>query len=245
MKGGIERIVTSTLLIFSGAALPIFGWSTPRSSKSTSSTSMRRPSLPYVLLKASQNVDDTAAAAPSSQKQAASFAASNAFVASPSSDCDNMNTPPSLQIISHSLKQLIRSGGSDIRGRFVDHAVCGSLALAVNAIRDAAPQPPPLTPFSAYCIGHALATLMLMNTEKTATSQTSITICIGMDPRSHGTRLADALARGAESVVGTNVVFTGIATTPACAAFCRLQKCDAAVVRIPCNCACTDSFVHD
>ena len=48
-----------------------------------------------------------------------------------------------------------------------------------------------------------------------------ITIAIGRDPREHGPRLADAFSRGALSVDGVQVVYTGIATTPAMFEFCR------------------------
>ena len=46
-------------------------------------------------------------------------------------------------------------------------------------------------------------------------------ICIGRDPRPHGERLADAFARGAESVEGVRVVYTGLASTPSMYEFCR------------------------
>ena len=47
------------------------------------------------------------------------------------------------------------------------------------------------------------------------------TICLGRDPRLHGERLADAFARGAESVDGVKVLYTGLASTPSMFEFCR------------------------
>lgn len=65
-----------------------------------------------------------------------------------------------------------------------------------------------------------------------------LTICIGRDPRLHGERLADAFARGAESVDGgtgpVRVVYTGLATTPSMYEFVRAGKCDAAVMGKQC-----------
>jgi len=53
----------------------------------------------------------------------------------------------------------------------------------------------------------------------------ALTICIGRDPRLHGERLADAFARGAESVDGVTkpvrVLYTGVTTTPSMYEFCR------------------------
>jgi Phosphoglucomutase/phosphomannomutase, alpha/beta/alpha domain I len=222
-------VVTSTLLL-RFAASPVQGWNIiPLQQRTTTSSS--RPSSQTSQLKASQNnVDDNTA-------QSSSFV-TKSFVAS--SECDNINTPPSLQVISSSLKQLTVHS-SDIRGRFVDHAALGSLASVAHAIQKAsttAGSQPPLTPFAAYCLGNALAKQLL--SDKSHTNNTPITIAVGMDPRPHGMRLADALARGAESATSADdtvvrVVFTGIATTPACAAFVRMRKCDAAVVCAYCT----------
>lgn len=200
MKGQIALVMrllefVVTTLVLFCSARPVQGWIAPCVAES-------RPS--QLSMKASQNVDDATAQLP--QKEAPAY-------------------PDVTQIISASLKQLRVSNGSDIRGRFVDHATRGPLSLVAHAIQDAATDLPSLTPFAAYCIGNALATPMVLD------RKTPLTIAIGMDPRTHGSRLADALARGAEAVEGARVVFTGIATTPACANFVRLQKCDAAVVR--------------
>ena len=46
------------------------------------------------------------------------------------------------------------------------------------------------------------------------------TICLGRDPCLHGERLADAFARGAESVDGVKVLYTGLASTPEMLVFC-------------------------
>jgi phosphomannomutase len=62
--------------------------------------------------------------------------------------------------------------------------------------------------------------------------QPTIKIALGQDPRPHGKRLADAFARGAEdSFPGrVQVLYTGVATTPACASFARLHGTDAGVM---------------
>jgi phosphomannomutase len=108
--------------------------------------------------------------------------------------------------------------------------------------------PPALTPLAAHCIGSALAGML--HDAKRATMPNSpnddggtpavsdgdghdsavVTIAVGIDPRPHGMRLADALARGAEAVSRTRVVYTGIATTPACASFTGGGGVDAAVM---------------
>jgi len=148
-------------------------------------------------------------------------------------ECDNVNTPPSLAILLKSLDQLATSSGTDVRGRFVDHAPRGSLAAVAHAIQQQNSSYPALTPFSAYCFGHALATQLLLAEARVEheKEQQPLVLAVATDPRTHGMRLADCLARGAESVFPTRVVFCGVATTPACAAFCRSKKCDAAVVR--------------
>ncbi len=127
-----------------------------------------------------------------------------------SSECDDSNLPPSLSIISRSFEQL--ESGSDIRGRFVDHPRRGSIASVARAIRGE--KLAALTPFASHCLGFAFAT-MLKNLEE------NVVICVGQDPRFHGTCLADAFSRGAESVNGVRVVYTGLATTPSMYEFCR------------------------
>lgn len=101
-----------------------------------------------------------------------------------------------------------------------------------------------LTPLAAYCIGRALA-ISITNATTTGSllmkQNRPLVVGIGVDPRPHGRRLADALADGIRSGNGNrntqqpavHVAMTvGIATTPACASFCRYDLCDAAVVRM-------------
>mmetsp|Transcript_3245 Transcript_3245/g.5958 ORF Transcript_3245/g.5958 Transcript_3245/m.5958 type:complete len:535 (-) Transcript_3245:124-1728(-) len=100
-----------------------------------------------------------------------------------------------------------------------------------------------LTPFAAHCFGMAFARWLLLHPdlqkdhdekERPGKHGNALTICIGRDPRWHGERLADAFARGAESVDGVTrpvrVVYTGVATTPSMYEFVRADKCDAAVM---------------
>lgn len=141
-----------------------------------------------------------------------------------SSECDDTNLPPSLSIISRSFEQL--ESGSDIRGRFVDHPRRGSVAAVARAIRGESL--PALTPFAAHCLGFAFAT-MIRNSQPPS-GENVVDICIGQDPRFHGTCLADAFSRGAESVQGVRVVYTGLATTPSMFEFCRSGLCAGAVM---------------
>jgi hypothetical protein len=145
------------------------------------------------------------------------------------------------KVILASLRQLTNKS-SDIRGRFVDHDLLnGSTELVAAAIRhDSAlssqNQQPALTPLAAYFIGQALATQIRQATAESNNSndelQRPVTIGIGVDPRPHGRRLAHALAGGMESIPGVQAaICQGMATTPACASFCRSDLCDAAVVR--------------
>jgi phosphomannomutase len=129
--------------------------------------------------------------------------------------------------------RVLCASSSDVRGRFMDHSE--TLKSVVEAMNEnsAVSTYQPLTPLLAYFLGCAFAEMICQ-------SILSPTICIGMDPRSHGRRLAEAFAFGLESYAKKikngehcTVVFTGIATTPACASLVRLGECDAAVVRIP------------
>jgi hypothetical protein len=156
----------------------------------------------------------------------------NAFTSS--SDADDVNTPPSLSRILQSIRGL--ANGSDIRGTFVDHPRWGTMTNVANVIRN----PTQLTPFSAYCLGYAFATWILQQQQQQPSSscQDTIRICLGNDPRPHGIRLADAVARGCASVSSSNtnnpkieVLYTGIATTPSMMDFCcQTQLCDAAIM---------------
>lgn len=134
------------------------------------------------------------------------------------SACDNSNTPPSLAVILRSIQYLFQKNKSDLRGRYVPHATHGSLLGVAHVLKQASIQDdqPLLTPFIAYCIGCAIG-------------QEGQHLAIGRDPRTHGTALADALARGA-SAAGMHVVDLGIATTPACAAYTKLHHGSIAVV---------------
>ena len=131
-------------------------------------------------------------------------------------ECDDYNAPPSLSIIMRSIAHV--ASGPDIRGRFVDHPRIGSVLKVAHEIGK---QPPtdmaPLTPFAAHCLGYAFATMVLQNYPQGE----EIAIALGRDPRSHGSILADAFARGAQGVQNTRVMYTGIATTPAMLDFCR------------------------
>jgi hypothetical protein len=146
------------------------------------------------------------------------------------------------KVILASLRQLTNKS-SDIRGRFVDHDLLnGSTELVAAAIRrDSAlssqNQQPALTPLAAYFIGQAMATQIRQATDAESNNgndelQRPVTIGIGVDPRPHGQRLAHALACGMESIPRVQAaICQGMATTPACASFCRSNLCDAAVVR--------------
>ncbi len=91
-----------------------------------------------------------------------------------------------------------------------------------------------LTPFASHCFGVAFAKWLLQhegdlqqhhNEQRSKHGSNALTICIGRDPRLHGERLADAFARGAESVDGVTkpvrVLYTGVTTTPSMYEFCR------------------------
>jgi hypothetical protein len=136
--------------------------------------------------------------------------------------------------IIRSLKKLCGSG-SDIRGRFVDHDNSFHSLLAAIQENEAASSQPALTPFATYCIGYSYA-----NSIAESVSNSSLTICIGVDPRTHGVRLAEAFACGVRAYLSSDsrnrspmaLVYTGVASTPACASFVRSEQCDGAVVRL-------------
>lgn len=129
-------------------------------------------------------------------------------------EIDSSNTPPNLQAILNSLAEL--KSGSDLRGTFADHKNSGGTIANVSHLikslkkdgRGAA-----LTPFASHCFGVAFGKKLI--------DEGGSTICLGRDPRVHGERLADAFARGAESVDGVKVLYTGLASTPAMFEFCR------------------------
>ena len=132
-----------------------------------------------------------------------------------SSECDDVNTPPSLSIILRSLEDL--PSGSDLRGRFVDHSRVGSIANVAHAIGAHSDGLAPLTPLAAHCVGNAFAKLL----KERLSASGELVVALGRDPRLHGRRLCDAFARGVETVEGVRVQYTGVATTPAMFEFCR------------------------
>lgn len=129
--------------------------------------------------------------------------------------------PPSFGILLRSIDNLFDHGNSDVRGTFLDHATIGSLVSVAHAVKKTEPSQPLLTPFSAYLLGTSFGKYV-------ANLYHNPKIAIGMDPRSHGSRLVDSFARGAESIDTVQVMYSGITTTPACASFC--SKCEASVM---------------
>lgn len=137
-----------------------------------------------------------------------------------SSECDDINTPRSLSILLRSLQQL--PSGTDIRGRFVDHARVGSIANVAHSIgAHSSGGIAPLTPLAAHCLGYAFGRML-----KDRSVKEELVVALGKDPRPHGSRLCDAFARGVESVDGLRVIYTGLATTPAMFEFCRCEHPD-------------------
>ncbi|CAJ1935126.1 unnamed protein product [Cylindrotheca closterium] len=143
------------------------------------------------------------------------------------SECDNTNMPPTLKKILQTIDDL--ASGSDVRGRFIDHPRLGNLREVTKAIAKDNSNLPALTPFATHCLGYAFAT-MLKKQGFTGRRGDDAVVCIGRDPRSHGSRLADAFGRGVEDVNGVRVVYTGIATTPSLFSFCRSSRCDGGVM---------------
>ena len=139
------------------------------------------------------------------------------------SDCDDVNTPPSLLRIFKSFLKL--KSGSDIRGTFVDHGRVGSIMNIGTVISSHSNSlPAPLTPFAAYCFGAAFAKIVKIRSGKALygnDAEKETVICVGKDPRPHGVRLADSFARGVESVENCIAVYSGISSTPAMFEFCR------------------------
>ena len=140
----------------------------------------------------------------------------NDFYAVDATECDDINMPPSLSTIIRGIQEL--DNGSDIRGRFVDHPKLGNPNAVAHAIGKDDSKLPPLTPFAAHCLGYSFATMLK---ESISHSGNEVVICVGRDPRLHGTMLADSFCRGVESVEKARVVYTGIATTPSIFDFCR------------------------
>jgi hypothetical protein len=152
-------------------------------------------------------------------------------------EIDASNIPPNLQTILTSLEEL--KSGSDLRGTYAAHANSGgtiaNISHLVKKVKELG-NGAALTPFASHCFGVAFARWLLLQQDETTTTTTAaaeqhkhgnnaLTICIGRDPRKHGERLADAFARGAESVDGitrpVRVLYTGVTTTPSMYEFCR------------------------
>jgi hypothetical protein len=151
-------------------------------------------------------------------------------------EIDASNIPPNLQTILTSLEEL--KSGSDLRGTYAAHANSGgtiaNISHLVKKVKELG-NGAALTPFASHCFGVAFARWLLKQdaaiTTTTAAAEqhkhgnNALTICIGRDPRKHGERLADAFARGAESVDGitrpVRVMYTGVTTTPSMYEFCR------------------------
>lgn len=87
------------------------------------------------------------------------------------------------------------------------------------------------SPFASYCLGASFAAMVKEQQRAACNGQIEVTrICVANDERPHGERLADSFARGADSVEGVTVQYTGVASAPAMAEFCRSGKCDATVM---------------
>jgi hypothetical protein len=217
-------LAASSAVIHVGSAGPFAGAATTISCTATAtSTSLTQ------LFQSSKSSEQE----PSTPSSTAGDAAKGAFVrnaflkAATNSECDDVNTPPSMRTVLKSFDQL--ANGSDIRGKFVDHARIGTFTSVAHTIGQTVGGAA-LTPLAAHCLGHGFATKMMQEAEN---DNEPITICVGTDPRPHATRLADAFCRGAMSASPekmVKVVYTGIATTPSMMHFCRTDKCDAAVM---------------
>lgn len=164
-----------------------------------------------------QNPTSSSKPSPSKSKSSDAFIFRN-FAAT---ECDDNNSPPSLKTVLSNIQQLT-SQGSDIRGRFVDHPRLGRISQAARAIDENAGVPA-LTPFVAFCLGHAYAKIVLQ--ESQSNDKEVVTIALGRDPRQHGPILCDAFGRGAQSAdKNVRVVYTGIATSPSMFHFCRYVR---------------------
>lgn len=74
------------------------------------------------------------------------------------SECDNLNSPPSLGLILKSFDNL--GSGSDVRGQFVDHPRLGNPRVVASAIDMSTSSLSALTPFAAHCLGFAFASML-------------------------------------------------------------------------------------
>ena len=153
----------------------------------------------------------------SSTTGASDFTSDDKFLFRPT-DIDDTNTPPSFHKFAEQLRQL--KSGSDIRGAFCDHVRVGSIFNVLHATDQSTL--PPLTPLAAYCFGSSFAEMV----KSQLPHKDAVRICVGVDPRPHGIRLADSFARGVESVDGAKAVYNGLATTPSMSHFCQSDLCD-------------------
>lgn len=134
------------------------------------------------------------------------------------SACDNVNRPPSLNVLVRSLEQLLQTKNDvpstlhDFRGVVVDHATTGTVVSVAHAIAHTELMgAAPITPLAVYCIGAAYGKLLLRENKK---GNDQLRVLIGHDSRSHNIRLADALVRGLQSQNVQLVDYAGLATTP-------------------------------
>lgn len=195
------------------------------------------PSSPFVSINPSSRCKYTTTSSLFANNEASTTETSSTYSPSTSFDTiqfteiDASNTPPNLQTILTSLKEL--KSGSDLRGVYAAHANSGgTIANICHLIKHVkgGGNGVALTPFASYCFGAAFARWLLQRDEgneekKHKHGANALTICIGRDPRLHGERLADAFARGAESVDGVTkpvrVLYTGVTTTPSMYEYCR------------------------
>ncbi|KAL3822184.1 hypothetical protein ACHAXA_008200 [Cyclostephanos tholiformis] len=183
-----------------------------------------------------------------------SSSSSSRHSTSTASEIDSSNTPPNLRLLLDSLSSL--KSGSDLRGTYapsggtlanVCHLLGGRGGKAGGMVGSSGSTGPAtmLTPFAAHCFGAAFARWLSLSASSSSSFSSTIKrddgieggrgmepirICVGRDPRIHGERLVDSLARGAEGVGGIVVSYTGLATTPSMYEFVREGKCDAAVM---------------
>ena len=146
------------------------------------------------------------------------------------SEIDAGNTPPSLLTILNSLSEL--KSNSDLRGTYqtLQNGSTGGTIMNISHLIKQFKESTggvALTPFASYCFGVGFANWLLQ--KNIGDGSDGLTICIGRDPRVHGERLADSFARGAESVAGVSVLYTGITNTPSMYEYVKSSKCEAAI----------------
>jgi hypothetical protein len=163
-----------------------------------------------------------------------------------------------LKIILDNINTLSHQG-SDIRGTFEDIYTIHDVAVHIK--EQGGSKVALLTPLTSYCFGYSFVQQQIdhqrnNNNNSLDDATKTLTIVVGHDSRVHGKKLADAFIRGVihgspkthedelhdnnndqinnkKSSIKVNVKYAGLVTTPACAAFCRMELADAAVVRNP------------